>query len=79
MSKDGVFCVDSTFMTAILACDIYLNHLLYVYFFPTCDIAGFPASKTVRRDNCALVRVVLNTVLQKILIEKSVSGAIAYG
>ncbi len=34
--------------------------------------------ETVRRDNCALVRRVVETVLRKILIEKSVEGAIAY-
>merc|ERR1719478_1579758 len=31
--------------------------------------------ETVRRDNCALVRIVVDTVLQKILIEKSIEGA----
>lgn len=34
--------------------------------------------ETVRRDNCALVRIVVETVLNKILIEKSVSGATEY-
>jgi len=34
--------------------------------------------ETVRRDNCALVRVVVETVLDKILIEKSISGATEY-
>merc|ERR1719506_547720 len=31
--------------------------------------------ETVRRDNCALVRQVVDTVLNKILIEKSIDGA----
>merc|ERR1719401_3345125 len=34
--------------------------------------------ETVRRDNCALVRIVVETVLNKILIEKSISGATEY-
>merc|ERR1719359_1055930 len=34
--------------------------------------------ETVRRDNCALVRIVVETVLQKILIEKSIEGATEY-
>merc|ERR1719231_757387 len=34
--------------------------------------------ETVRRDNCALVRIVVDTVLQKILIEKSIEGATQY-
>jgi DNA polymerase delta subunit 1 len=34
--------------------------------------------ETVRRDNCALVRRVVETVLRKILIDRSVKGAIAY-
>merc|ERR1719446_238139 len=34
--------------------------------------------ETVRRDNCALVRVVVETVLDKILIEKSIEGATKY-
>lgn len=34
--------------------------------------------ETVRRDNCALVRQVVDTVLNKILIEKSVDGAKSY-
>merc|ERR1719375_1993049 len=34
--------------------------------------------ETVRRDNCALVRQVVDTVLNKILIEKSVDGALAF-
>merc|ERR1719197_1110111 len=34
--------------------------------------------ETVRRDNCSLVRIVVDTVLQKILIEKSVEGATKY-
>lgn len=34
--------------------------------------------ETVRRDNCALVRTVVETVLNKILIEKSIAGATGY-
>merc|ERR1719478_373222 len=34
--------------------------------------------ETVRRDNCALVRIVVDTVLNKILIEKSVQDAIKF-
>merc|ERR1719277_293368 len=34
--------------------------------------------ETVRRDNCALVRTVVETVLDKILIEKSIDGAKEY-
>eukprot|EP00743_Colponemidia_sp_Colp-15_P006103 GILK01006561.1.p1 GENE.GILK01006561.1~~GILK01006561.1.p1 ORF type:complete len:1058 (-),score=188.44 GILK01006561.1:44-3172(-) len=34
--------------------------------------------ETVRRDNCGLVKDVVDTCLQKILIERSVEGAIAY-
>ena len=34
--------------------------------------------ETVRRDNCALVRTVVDTVLRMILVERSVGGAIAY-
>jgi DNA polymerase delta subunit 1 len=34
--------------------------------------------ETVRRDNCALVRIVVETVLNKILIEKSIAGATEY-
>jgi DNA polymerase delta subunit 1 len=34
--------------------------------------------ETVRRDNCALVRDVISTVLNKILIERSVEGATSY-
>mmetsp|Transcript_37724 Transcript_37724/g.82885 ORF Transcript_37724/g.82885 Transcript_37724/m.82885 type:complete len:1030 (+) Transcript_37724:59-3148(+) len=34
--------------------------------------------ETVRRDNCALVRQLVDTVLNKILIEKSVEGALEY-
>merc|ERR1719197_1482376 len=34
--------------------------------------------ETVRRDNCALVRIVVETVLNKILIEKSIEGATEY-
>lgn len=34
--------------------------------------------ETVRRDNCALVRRVVETVLRKILIDRSVEDAIAY-
>jgi len=34
--------------------------------------------ETVRRDNCALVRQVVDTVLNKILIDKSPDGALAY-
>jgi len=34
--------------------------------------------ETVRRDNCALVRTVIDTCLKKILIERSVQGAIDY-
>jgi len=34
--------------------------------------------ETVRRDNCALVRIVVETVLQKILIERSIEGATEY-
>jgi DNA polymerase delta subunit 1 len=34
--------------------------------------------ETVRRDNCALTRRVVDTVLRKILIERNVEGAIAY-
>lgn len=34
--------------------------------------------ETVRRDNCALVRLVVDTVLRKVLVERSVDGAIRY-
>merc|ERR1719331_814672 len=34
--------------------------------------------ETVRRDNCAMVRIVVETVLDKILIEKSIEGATQY-
>lgn len=34
--------------------------------------------ETVRRDNCALVRQVVDTVLNKILIDKSIPGATEY-
>ena len=34
--------------------------------------------ETVRRDNCALVRDVIQTSLNKILIDRKVEGAIAY-
>jgi DNA polymerase delta subunit 1 len=34
--------------------------------------------ETVRRDNCGLVRILVDTVLQKILIEKSIEGATEY-
>ena len=34
--------------------------------------------ETVRRDNCALVRQVVDTVLRLILVESSVAGAISY-
>jgi len=34
--------------------------------------------ETVRRDNCALVREVIQTSLQRIIINKDVKGAIRY-
>ena len=34
--------------------------------------------ETVRRDNCALVRDVIQTSLNKILIQQDVDGAIGY-
>jgi DNA polymerase delta subunit 1 len=34
--------------------------------------------ETVRRDNCMLVRKVVETCLHKILIERDVNGAIAH-
>ena len=34
--------------------------------------------ETVRRDNCALVREVIQTSLQRIIIDKDVKGAIEY-
>merc|ERR1719203_809176 len=34
--------------------------------------------ETVRRDNCALVRIVVETVLDKILIDKSIPAATEY-
>jgi len=34
--------------------------------------------ETVRRDNCSLVRILVETVLNKILIERSVDGAVQY-
>jgi DNA polymerase delta subunit 1 len=34
--------------------------------------------ETVRRDNCALVRILVETVLNKILIDKSIEGATKY-
>jgi len=34
--------------------------------------------ETVRRDNCALVRQVVDTVLRMVLMEHSVEGAISY-
>jgi len=34
--------------------------------------------ETVRRDNCALVRLVIDTCLRMILMDRSVQGAIAY-
>ena len=39
------------------------------------DVKGI---ETVRRDNCALVRQVADTVLRQVLMEHSVSGAVAY-
>ena len=36
-------------------------------------------SQQVRRDNCALVRNVIETCLKKILIDRSTESAIAYG
>ena len=34
--------------------------------------------ETVRRDNCLLVRQVIETVLQKILMHRDVPGAVDY-
>lgn len=34
--------------------------------------------KTVRRDNCLLVRKVIGTCLQKILMDRDIPGAVAY-
>ncbi len=34
--------------------------------------------ETVRRDNCALVRNVVDTCLRKILVDRSVAGAVEY-
>merc|ERR1719197_2180821 len=34
--------------------------------------------ETVRRDNCSLVRIVIETVLNKLLIERSIEGATEY-
>merc|ERR1719446_2050587 len=34
--------------------------------------------ETVRRDNCSLVQQLVDTVLRKILIDKSVNGAVEY-
>lgn len=34
--------------------------------------------ETVRRDNCLLVKDVITTSLEKMLIEKDVDGAVAY-
>lgn len=34
--------------------------------------------ETVRRDNCRLVQIVIETVLRKILIDRNVNGALAY-
>ena len=34
--------------------------------------------ETVRRDNCLLVRTLVDTCLRKIIIERDVQGAIAY-
>lgn len=34
--------------------------------------------QTVRRDNCPLVKNVISTCLQKILIDRNVEGAISY-
>ena len=34
--------------------------------------------ETVRRDNCLLVRDLITTSLEKMLIEKDVDGAVAY-
>lgn len=34
--------------------------------------------ETVRRDNCALVRQVVDTVLRKIIIERSIESAVSY-
>jgi DNA polymerase delta subunit 1 len=34
--------------------------------------------ETARRDNCALVRMVIDTCLRKILVERSVAGAVEY-
>jgi len=35
-------------------------------------------NKSVRRDNCALVKEVVSQCLNKILIERDVEGAVAY-
>ena len=38
----------------------------------------FAAGVQVRRDNCLLVRQMVDTCLRKILIERNVAGAIAH-
>ena len=40
--------------------------------------ASLQGIETVRRDNCLLVRDVITTSLEKMLIEKDVDGAVAY-
>ncbi len=45
---------------------------------PSTVVLLFPGIETVRRDNCALVRNVVETCLQKILCERSVAAAVEY-
>ena len=42
------------------------------------NLAAVQGIETVRRDNCLLVRDVITTSLEKMLIEKDVDGAVAY-
>ena len=41
-------------------------------------LAGWQGIETVRRDNCLLVRNVVTTCLERILIGKDVQGAVSY-
>jgi hypothetical protein len=52
------------------------NHYLFFILHAVTSICTL--YQTVRRDNCALVKDVIETCLQKILIERSVQGAIEY-
>ena len=42
------------------------------------SIVGLQGIETVRRDNCLLVKNVVTTSLEKMLIDKDVEGAVSY-